>query len=110
MPYGLTPSRNRVKEPIEAHRTCAQCKQGFFITYYRTPPNTRFCSRKCRLAFHDNLTKRRRREAARFYEWQGLRVCDRCGKTYNPVRRLQRFCGTTCAQADRVLRLRQQRA
>jgi hypothetical protein len=93
----FVPSRRLLTEEPKAQidRKCAECGKGFTVAY-RQPPATRFCSPKCRVAFHNKLTKSKWRQLFNFYGWQGERRCDRCGAAYYPKRRNQRFCGPDC--------------
>jgi hypothetical protein len=90
-------------------RECAHCGTRFEVRYRRDAPVKRFCSSACRIAANDAAIKHKRRVACDFDSWHSDRVCDRCGHTYTPLRRRQRFCSPACSLQHRGDKLRLQR-
>ena len=81
-------------------RDCIQCGR-------RLPENySKFCSKKCAGAYHNEMRDEQQREADRArklaraleYRLQGeARACERCGLEFKPGTPEQRFCSRECS-------------
>jgi hypothetical protein len=94
------------REGPPERRECKLCGTSFELTYGHRKQNKKFCSRKCLVRDRTDRVRQARRDKTKLRQWQGERHCDNCRKSYQPVRRMQRFCSPHCTRTYHVVRLR----
>lgn len=76
-------------------RTCSKCKKSKSESDFGKDEGEKDgLNRYCRACVHKNYL--RQKQAGKLYSWFEKRECEKCGKTYQPKSRDQKFCSVAC--------------